>query len=432
MEKKSSFKQRLGEIAFAMKSLLRRNALLIVIFYAFLRYSTLMKYGFRSLVAQVGCGMNATEMALCSTLFSLSGIIFSAPIGAFIDKHRDKLKKVTIWVALLNAVVQFLGFGFASSKAFILITYFVDGFFFALTSVLVPAILAITVDKKVMGTAVAIWFGLANFVSGTARSLGISMFNNVGQLPAAAVCAAIAFVGTILLFFLDTEDMSRTLLAEKASGAAPVKTKRRGLRNFFEGWSWVAFPFALAYGITSFWGTIRGNYMAIYMKGFEYEWLGTMAAANSAFGLVTIFTGVLCDFMSPIVLSVISMVSMATGAWLIGTTASQAMVHIGIWCVIFGGFYQTTLKIAAMKVLPYREQGGVQATFAICAGLANTLGPIPIGMLVDAVGYSNGFKSSTFLTTGALIFFLIAYFRRKKKTEREMAEEALASEHKVS
>ena len=418
MEKKSSFN--LKEIAIGMKSLTKRNAILVIVFNVFLRYSTLMKYGFRSLVCQIPCGMNTTEMGLASTLFSLSGIIFSAPIGAFIDKHREKIKPIIFWVAIINAAVQVLGFGFATSKIMGYITYFVDGFMFAMTSVLVPAILAVTVDKKAMGTAYSIWFGLANVIGGTARSLGISMFNNVGQFPAALVCGIIALVGALVLLFLDTEDLSRTLKAELAAGNIKAKTKTRGLRNFFDGWSWVAFPFALAYGITSFWGTIRGNYMALYMNNFDYEWLGTLAAANSAFGVVTIFTGILCDFMSPVLLSVISMVSMATGAWLIGTCASQTMLHIGIWCVIFGGFYQSTLKIAAMKILPYREQGGVAATFAICAGLANTVGPIPIGMLVDAVGYANGFKSSTFLTTGALIFFLIAYYRQKRKNAREL------------
>lgn len=81
--------------------------------------------------------------------------------------------------------------------------------------------------------------------------------------------------------------------------------------------------------------------------------------------------------------------------------------------------YQTVLRIAAMKLLPYSKQGSVQSTMTILANICNTFGPLPLAYLAGIYGYSIAFKGSTVLTTIALICFICAMLYNKSRQRKE-------------
>lgn len=353
-----------------LKTLTKRNAMVAVIFNCLYLYSQNMKNGIRPLVAQLDIGMVPTEVTLCTTLFSIVSLIFAAPIGAFIDRKRDSLKKALIIANIARAAIYLLLYGGATSKIMVYMAYAADGLVWCACGILLPALLAITVDRKAMGSAYAVYFGLANFVQGSAQSNGQLLYENYGAFVACAASAAVAIVGTVVLLFIDFNDLSATLKAEQAAGKSQIKVRKGGLSGFFDGFSWAAFPFALAYGLTCIWGTIKGNFMGVYMKELGFSWLATQTVARSVYGIFTIFIGVLCDLISPVILSILAMVGMATGAWIIGMGSSESMANLGVWFITMCAVYQTTLRIAAMKSLPYSKQGSVQSTMTIMANIA--------------------------------------------------------------
>lgn len=393
-----------------------------VIFNCLYLYSQNMKNGIRPLVAQLDIGMAPTEVTLCTTLFSIVSLIFAAPIGAFIDRKRDSLKKALIIANIARAAIYLLLYGGATSKIMVYMAYAADGLVWCACGILLPALLAITVDRKAMGSAYAVYFGLANFVQGSAQSNGQLLYENYGAFAACAASAAVAIVGTVVLLFIDFNDLSATLKAEQAAGKSQIKVRKGGLSGFFDGFSWAAFPFALAYGLTCIWGTIKGNFMGVYMKELGFSWLATQTVARSVYGIFTIFIGILCDLVSPVILSILAMVGMAAGAWIIGMGSSEPMANLGVWFITMCAVYQTTLRIAAMKSLPYSKQGSVQSTMTIMANICNTFGPLPLAYLAGIYGYGIAFKGSTVCTSIGLAAFIIAIIYNKNRREKEDAE----------
>lgn len=405
-----------------MKTLTKRNAMVAVIFNCIYLYSQNMKNGIRPLVAQMDMGMTPSEVTICTTLFSIVSLVFASPIGALIDRKRDTIKKGLIIANIARALVYLLLYGCAFNKYMVYAAYAVDGIVWCACGILLPALLAVTVDRKAMGSAYAIYFGLANAITASAQSNGQILYENFGAFASCGAAAALAMVGTIVLLFIDYNDLSATLKAEIASGKYKPKERKRGLSGFFDGFSWAAFPFALAYGLTCIWGTIKGNFMGVYMEELGYSWLATQTAARTVYGVFTIFLGALCDFISPIILSIISLIGMAVGAFIIGDAASQSMVTMGVWFITMFSVYQTVLRIAAMKLLPYSKQGSVQSTITIMANIGNTFGPLPLGALAGIYGYGIAFKGSSVLTTIALISFICAMIYNKRRQSKENAD----------
>ena len=407
------------EVKTGLKTLTKRNALVAVIFNCVYLYSQNMKNGIRPLVAQMDMGMTPTEVTICTTLFSIVSLLCAAPIGALIDRKRDTIKKALIIANVARAAIYLLLYGAAANKYMVFAAYAIDGIVWCACGILLPALLAVTVDRKAMGSAYAVYFGFANFITGSAQSNGQILYEQFGAFTSCAASAAVAMLGTVVLLFIDYNDLSRSLKAEIASGKYKPKERKRGLSGFFDGFSWAAFPFALAYGLTCIWGTVKGNFMGVYMNELGYDWLATQTIARSVYGIFTIFIGVLCDIVSPIILSIISLIGMAVGAYIIGDGASESMVNLGVWFITMFAVYQTVLRIAAMKLLPYSKQGSVQSTMTILANICNTFGPLPLAYLAGIYGYSIAFKGSTVLTTIALICFICAMLYNKSRQRKE-------------
>lgn len=178
-----------------------------------------------------------------------------------------------ISVNLLRGLLYLFGYGTVSSTPGVFLVYALDGVLFCFCSTMGPALMAISVDKKAMGSAFALYTGVTTICTSTAKSLGIALFTSYGQQTAGMVSGGIALLSGVILIALDGDRVSDTLRREKAqlkeSGRDDLtlnrdsRYKSRFLRELLSGVSLAAVPLALCIGLGQIEETVCNSYLAI-------------------------------------------------------------------------------------------------------------------------------------------------------------------------
>lgn len=413
------------------KTLLCRNAIIITLYNIFYQYGTLMKNVTRTFVAKGDVGLEATYVSLLVTIFSVTGMVFRVPFGALIDKRRGMLKKVLIIANIYRALV-YLGFIVASTKFGITLVYILDAIAFCFCGIAGPAIIGISVDKKAMGSAYAIYAGLTTVCTGTAKSLAVNLYNNYGRATDVWVFFGITILSAVVLFFLDGDALSDSLRKEmeaKAAKGEEAPKKEKGIKGLLAGFCVAAIPFGICSGLVGVANQVSNTYTNLYGVARGYDYLGVQSLVASLAGVFTLIVGFLSDVISPKLLVIVALLAQFAGALIMFNCSSTGMFNTALVLIFGFAFALSTLRIAGMKMLPPSKQGGLSATIMIFMDVLIMFAALPAGALVDKFGgdYSYAFGWSSVISGIALVFWLgflvFDYFRNKKKANT-LAEQA--------
>ena len=94
------------EVGRGFKTIVSRNALLIMGFYTLNMYSTYFKNGFRSLMVLDEVGLSATVLGVLVSFFLIVGLIVRTPAGSIVDTNKSSIKTILIYAAVLKARVE--------------------------------------------------------------------------------------------------------------------------------------------------------------------------------------------------------------------------------------------------------------------------------------------------------------------------------------
>lgn len=410
----------------AYKSILNRNAILVILFNVVNTYNMFMKNAFRVMVVKTDLGMAPSTIVVLASVFSLVGFIFRVPIGSLFDNKRNKLKLYLSAAIILRIVTYIVGFGMASSTIGIYTTYIVDAIAWSFIGVATPALLAISIDKKAIGSGYALFQGLASIASGTAASFALSLYNDHGKMVASLVAAGIAAISLVLVLLLDSKKLSESFeQAKNAENEAKKKESSTGavldsgnkgfLRKLIKGVSVAAIPIALVFALPSIGMGLQSSYLPLMAADGGYDYLAAQSLGNTLTGIMSVAIGFLCDFINPAILAFVSLIVTTFRFFSLGYLHTTAMLNSTlIICGIFY-FYQTPLRIMAVRMTPSNEQGALSATILLLQDICMIFGGLPFGVVADKMGYSATFIGMGYVMVLTCVIFLVVLIRGRKK-----------------
>lgn len=418
----------LKEIGRGFKSILSRNAILIMLFYILNMYSTYFKNGFRTLVVMNEVGLSATVVGTMISLFLAVGLITRTPAGSLVDNNEDKIKPLLIIAGTLKAL-SCLCYTYFPTAGGMWFSFVFDAIVWSFVGVASPAVLAKSVDKKAMGTAYAIFEGLMNVITASARPLGAQLFAEMGSRNPAWIAFAIQIVAVLLVLFMDgskfaenTRAIQEKVAEKKAEKAAPTLANQPSAKKkSFLGLSMVALPLALLNGAQYIMYNMDANFSAAFaqLNGFDYTTPATLG--GSIFGVMTIVIGLACDFMSPTLLIGVAFIGQCVAPFVLASAASQSVFATGIMIYFLTRYYTMPLKILAMKKAPAADQGKVQGTILFAQDFFSIIATTLCGALIDNVGYDGTFTFLGFFGAALFVVFVLYTLYTNKKEKAAQA-----------
>lgn len=395
------------------KTILSRNAILAIVINVSNQYTNNIRTGFRPLLGD-SIGMSGTAIGLAFSIFTIAAMLMRTPTGAIADTRRDKIKYILAGGFVAKAVVFSL-FAFVKTPVMYYAVYIIDGAVYSFISTIVPVILAVSVDRKAMGSAYAIYMGLMQIACASARPLGISLFNNQGQSTVAFAAAGLSLISVVLALSLD----GKKLYIKHTSQAAGEQPKKK--RGIISGLNMAMLPLALCCGLCIFPNTVDGTFTPLLGEANNFTYTHALTIGGSIYGVMSILSGFLCDFISPALLIVISLVGMIGGFTLMGTATTSAVFCVGIMLYQVTRFWNSPFKIIGMKAVANKDQGSFQATMLLMTDVVTIFASTVAGVVADAFGYSGAY----YLTSGVLVATLVIFLVLKKSgkiNERATAE----------
>ena len=407
------------EVGSGFKTVVSRNALLIMGFYTLNMYSTYFKNGFRSLAVLNEVGLSATILGMLTSFFLIIGLVTRTPAGTLVDRRQDKVKGILIVASVLKAI-SCLMYTYLNNEVGMWISFFFDGVVWSFVGVASPALLAKSVDKKAMGSAYAIFEGGMTVITASARPLGAELFNRFGaSLVPAWIAFGIQIVSVVLVLAMDGSKFQKNVNEIQEKVAEKSAEKKHSKRRSFLGLSMVALPLALLNGAQYIMYNMDANFMPDFANSLGLDYLGPATLGGTIFGVLSIVVGFVCDFMNPAVLIVVSFAGQAVAPFLLATAHEQGAFSTAIMIYFITRYYTMPLKIMAMKRAPASEQGAVSGTILFGQDLFSIVATTLCGAMIDNIGYSSTFYFLAALGAALLVIFIVYAVRDHARTKRE-------------
>jgi hypothetical protein len=307
---------------------------------------------------------------------------------------------------MAKAVYIFI-YRFITDPTLLYAAVILDGIVKAFASTAIPALLAVTVDRKVIGSGYAIMMGVSNLITSNARSVGISIYENHGIGAVTLIASGIALLGAVFCLLLDSGVLINKVEQEQIKG------------NRSYGICWRMLPLCIVAAIPIAMYLGETNYLQLYAaeEGFDYLKVYTIAAAID--GINTVLVGFLCDIIPSSFFVLYGLAGAAIGAFLFANAHNSTMFQIGILVYYCTQIYDPAIRITGMRAVALNEQGSFQATVAMCNEILSTiLNPI-FGWLVASKGYRYLWNVIAAFVVVAFISFLILRMTILPKMDEE-------------
>ena len=144
------------EVGSGFKTIVSRNALLIMGFYTLNMYSTYFKNGFRSLRGAQRGGALGHHTGYADVVLPDYRPVTRTPAGTLVDRRQDKVKGILIVASVLKAI-SCLMYTYLNNEVGMWISFFFDGVVWSFVGVASPALLAEISGQEAMGSAYAIF-----------------------------------------------------------------------------------------------------------------------------------------------------------------------------------------------------------------------------------------------------------------------------------
>lgn len=386
------------------KSIACRNSILIMIILSLNSFSINMKNAVRTLIGLNSVGLSPTAVGILGSVFTLVGFLIRTPAGSLSDTARGKLKNILI-AAFGFRVLTYVLWGYVSSASVLAAVYVLDAITWAFIGVACPALLAISVDRRVMGSAYAIYSGLSQFVASFGRPLALTVFNGYGQQAFGWIAAAIGIVPLILTFFLDNKAIIDTV----PEGAAAKAKGGNAFKKLLAGFNMTALPFAIVTSLPVVAVSMENQYVPKLAELTGLSYLAAETAGSSLNGISRIVLGVLCDFVNPSILVVIIIGCMAVSLFGIALAETSLILSISCFVFKFCVCWAVPLNIAAMKLIPKSRQGSLFATTGLVSDAMTFVSSTVIGYSITNFGYSNSFMGMGVAVACGVVIYIFTW-----------------------
>lgn len=371
----------------ALKSILNRNVILIFAIQFFQNISAVMGGTYVGPLGKA-TGLSVALIGVVGTLYTVFGMITRAPAARMTDGDK---KKIALILGIGGRGVVFLLMGvFANNPTMYMILRCLQGITWSIIGVSLVSCMAMIVDRKVMGTAYAIFNAMLSIGKIFAKPIAQKMYMNHGFLAVSAVTFAAAMIAVVLIFFLDFKDPRLK--------PAPVRKNQNKSMNPFAGILMAALPLALVSAMAKVGYQTDNLYTSIVTVEHGLDPTAAYAVGGAISTVVGLVIGVLCDIIGAKWLSIIMLLFNGLGLVLIGRAdTSTALMIAYIMYAGLGGKYDKPIDIMIMKAAPRDKQGSANATRLLCNDLVSAVATTVVGFIASGGNYE-----FTYLVVGAV------------------------------
>ncbi len=352
--------------------------------------------------------LNLTQVGFLSSIFSLSGILLSLPVG-YLSSRLGAIK-----ILILTIIFYGLGFlfaGLSQSYLFLIFAFSIMSIAFGSFHPVSFSIVAHWTIKKKLGRTMGDFTAVGEFgricLSGFVSFIAFS----IGWQRTSFIYVIVSFVLlTVFLFF--------HFKNEQANNNEDSKTRDQKRINFIEIIKNKSFLLVLA---INFFDNLASSALFIFLpfllikKGINPSILGAFTSAFFLGNLIgKMGLGRLTDKFKNTRVFIIAELFMVIFILLL--THSNSILYIVIFSVILGSLTMGTSPIRTTMVTETNEHHGVfEKAFGISsfiASISSALAPIILGYVADLYGIINSFNLTAIF---ALFAVFSAYIYSKQK-----------------
>ncbi len=408
-----------------LKSILAINPILILIVRALSMYGSAMKSAVRSMYVINDVGLTPALLGTAVSVFTLFEMFGNVPTGAAADNNRKYIKYFMAFGMAFRAVTILLFF-LIKNPASMYIIFALDGFAASITNVLTLAILALSVDRRVMGSSYALTQAVTNFFVAYARPMALKQYEAGGVSRPVLIIAGIYIVGAVLSLLLRTSDWG-----EKLDQIA-IKKETKGIKGILDGISLKVVPIGIVFALPMILFSADNVYGQLTADAFGYlddNYYRAVTLGTQTHSILNLIVGFIADLVNPSLLTAVLLLGQVAAPFLIATAKTSAMFALGIYFVYATRSYGTPLRAMGMKMMKDADQGKFNSTIQVFASLFSLVGSLLLGFIADASGSYNTMWMWVFgLVAFSFALYVVCDRTIFKKMREELKEQEAAQE----
>jgi len=353
--------------------------------------------------------LSLTQVGFLSSIFSLSGILISLPVGYL--SNRFGAIKILIFTIIFYCL-GFLFTGLSHSYIFLVFAFFIMSVAFGSFHPISFSLIAKWTKKEKLGRTAGDFTAIGEFGRICFSSFVSYIAFTIGWQKTSFIYVIISLI--LLIIFLFSHFKNEQITDEEA-----VKINNQKQINFIEIIKNKNFLLVL---LVNFFDNLASSALFIFLpfllilKGINPSVLGAFTSAFFLGNLIgKMGLGRLTDKFNNTKVFIAAEFLMVIFILLL--THSNSVVFIIIFSIILGSLTMGTVPIRTTMVTETNEHHGVyEKVFAITsfiASLASALAPIILGRVADLYGIINSFNLSAVF---ALFAVLSAYIYSRKKS----------------
>ncbi len=396
-----------------LKDIFSRNLLLILLIQTFSDCSLSWANSFINMGA-TAAGISVAAVGVASSVYSIVALIGRMPAGALADSEKKRIALIGA-IAVRTILILFLGtFGMNGDMNFI-VARGLYGLGWCLVGIILPAIVAMLVDKKVFGTTYAFLGIVQDLAQNYSKAGGVKMYQTFGMVPALLVAAGFAVVAILLTLLLDMND-------EKFRLATPKKKRGGGLKAL--NLKYVPVCLMLS-GVVLGWSAHNQfNNVIAEERGIDIASILVITGTVAAF--VKVVASILCDFIHPKFVLFFLYVCLGAGILVTGHAYTYGTFLVAELLCTIGRSYSRIISIFLFKNCDPTEKGSVHATNYFCTDILSMIVGAVLGVILGNLGYQSGYDVIGFFTLAVAVVFILFGSKLMQLGGKKEGEEANA------
>ncbi len=390
-----------------LKDIFNRNLVLILIIQVLSDSSNNWANAFINMGA-TAAGVGVGAIGIGASVYTIAALITRMPAGTIADSDKKKIGLIAA-IIIRTFCLFFLGtFGTWGDANFV-VARALYGFGWCLVGIILPAVGAMMMDKKVMGTTYAFLSVAQSLAKNYSKAGGVYVVQKFGMIPALVCAAGFAVLAILLICCLDFND-ERIIQATS-------KKKKGGLKALNLKYIPVCFMMSM---VVLAWSA-HNQYNNVIAADRGIDIASILVVTGTIASVISFVTNTLCDFIHPKWVLFFLYVCLGAGIFLTGHAYTYgAFMAAEVLCTI-GASYSKIISIFLFKNCDITEKGSVHATNYFATDVLSIIAGGVLGALFSTFDYQHSYDIIAVFTLAVAVLFIL-FGSRLMKNSPETAE----------
>lgn len=376
-----------------LKDIFNRNLVLILIIQVLSDSANNWANAFINMGAKAA-GVSVGAIGIAASVYTIAALITRMPAGSIADS--DKKKIALIIAIMIRTICHFIlgTFGILGDANFI-VARALYGFGWCLVGIILPAVVAMMMDKKVMGTTYAFLSVAQSLAKNYSKAGGVKVYKTFGMIPALVCAAGFAVAAIVLICFLDFND--------DRIRQATSKKKKGGLKAL--NLKYVPVCFMMGLVVIAWSAHSQYNNVIAEERGIDIASILVITGTIASF--ISFVTNAICDFIHPKWVLFCLYICLGAGIFLTGRAYTYNTFLIAeILCTV-GASYSKIISIFLFKNCDVTEKGSVHATNYFATDVLNIVVGFVLGGILSMFDYQQGYTIIAVFTLAVAVIFIL-------------------------